>query len=290
MTAEQLRLDARPTLRDARMVLGLSGWMDGGDVSTDTIDHLAQAVRAERLGRIDPEDFYIYNIPGSMEVAAMFRPHAKIEDGLVTAYDPPSTDLWYSEAHNLVLAKGREPNLRWAQWADCLLAAAERCDVRRVYFVGSVAGLVPHTREARLSSSVSDAKLKAFLEPFGVRFSEYEGPASVVTFLTRRAADRGLEMISLVAEIPAYIQGPNPKAVESVVRRLAVMLGLETVPLDTLRQISDAFEGKLNAILEDREELGQLIHKLEEDYDAEVFDTQMGDLKRWLEAQGIRLD
>jgi hypothetical protein len=29
---------------------------------------------------------------------------------------------------------------------------------------------------------------------------------------------------------------------------------------------------------------------MEEDYDNEMFDTQMGDLKEWLEKQGIRLD
>ena len=32
------------------------------------------------------------------------------------------------------------------------------------------------------------------------------------------------------------------------------------------------------------------IQKLEEDYDSDIFDTEMGDLKDWLEQQGIRLD
>lgn len=38
------------------------------------------------------------------------------------------------------------------------------------------------------------------------------------------------------------------------------------------------------------QKLAERIQKLEEDYDNEVFDTQMTDLKDWLEQQGIRLD
>lgn len=47
-------------------------------------------LHAEAVAEIDPEPFYIYNMPGSMEVAAAFRPHVEIEKGLVKleqAYD-----------------------------------------------------------------------------------------------------------------------------------------------------------------------------------------------------------
>ena len=39
-----------------------------------------------------------------------------------------------------------------------------------------------------------------------------------------------------------------------------------------------------------RPELAEKIGKLETEYHSEVFDTQMGDLRDWLEGQGIRLD
>jgi proteasome assembly chaperone (PAC2) family protein len=289
MQPEPLILDSRPELSQGRMVLGLDGWMDGGEVSTGTLDHLIDTTEAQPFGRIDPEAFYIYSFPGSMEVAALFRPHTKIRDGRVIGYDPPQTRLHVSESDDLILAKGREPNLRWSEYIDCLLTVAEQSNTEMIYFVGSVAGLVPHTREPRISASVSDASLKPMLEQNGMHFSNYEGPASVITAMTREAGLRSIPMVAMVAEIPAYVQGRNPRAIESVVRRLSAMLGIE-VRLEPLRHVSDAFEEKLQEVIEDREDLAEFIAKLEEDYDNEVFDTQMGDLKQWLESRGIRLD
>jgi hypothetical protein len=289
MPASQLEIHARPRLRDARMVMGLTGWMDGGDVSTGTVECLVEKLAAERLAEIRPEDFYLYNFPGTMEISSMFRPYAKIEDGLVTAYRPPFNVFHCDEASNLILFEGKEPNFRWQDFADCVFELAGRFEVRRIYFIGSVAGVVPHTRGPRLFSSVSDESLKAELEPFGVRFSDYEGPAGIATFMTATAAERGIGMATLVAEIPAYIQGRNPRCIEAVTRHLAAMLKLQ-IALDDLRAVSDAFERKVTKVVAKRPELSELVRKLESDYDSEVFDTQMGDLKSWLHQQGIRLD
>jgi len=289
MASKQLTIHARPRLKNARMVLGLSGWMDGGEVSTGTIKCLIRKLDARRLAEIQPEEFYVYSFPGSMEVSALFRPYTKIKDGLIRAYRPAANMFYYSEDSNLILFHGKEPNFNWQQYAECIFSLVSAFDVTMIYFVGSVAGLVPHTREPRLFSSVSDESLKETLQDYGIRFTNYEGPASIVTFLTKLSGQRGLRMAALVAEIPAYVQGKNPKCIEGVSRRLAGILGLQ-IGLDKQRALSDAFEKKLNEIVQEKEELAKLIHKLEEDYDNEVFDTQMGDLKEWLEQQGIRLD
>ena len=62
------------------------------------------------------------------------------------------------------------------------------------------------------------------------------------------------------------------------------------VNFEELRKMGDAWEQRLNEVLEEKTELAELISKLEEGYDNEVFDTQMSDLKEWLERQGIRVD
>jgi len=284
-----LRIVARPSLDRPRLVFGLSGWMNGGDVSTGTIEYLARKCGADVLGEIDDEAFYLFSFPGSMELSALIRPFCKIEDGLITGYKMPRNALFCCEAQGLILMVGREPNLRWDQYADCVFSLCERFGVSAIWFIGSVAGLVPHSREPRLHASVSDEKLKPMLEQFRVRFSNYEGPASVVTYLTRRAAERGLPMVSLVAEIPAYVQGPNHRCIESAVRQLAGILNVQ-VPLDDLRAMGDRLERRLDEVLQKHPELLERIRKLEEDYDNDVFNTEMGDLKDWLEQKGIRLD
>jgi hypothetical protein len=78
-TPDSLRVDDDcPVLDQATLVLALTGWMDGGDVSTGTVRRLVDLLGARPIAEIDPEPFYIYNVPGSMEIAALFRPHVKI--------------------------------------------------------------------------------------------------------------------------------------------------------------------------------------------------------------------
>ena len=289
MTPGKLKIYKRPTLQKPRLLMGFSGWMDGGDVSTGTVQCLNEKLEAEKLAEIDPNGFYIYSFPGSMEITSLFRPHTKIKDGEIFSYKTPTNEFFYSEQDNLIMFVGKEPNLRWEEYSNCILSLCEEFDVGMIYFIGSVAGLVPHTREPRLFCSVSAPRLKDTFRHYGVSFSNYEGPASVVTHLTARCARRGLNMISLVATVPAYVQGNNPKCITTVTRRLAGMLELD-VELDDLQGISDEFEKKLNEAVLAQPELAGNINKLEEDYDNEIFNNEMGDLKDWLQQQGVRLD
>jgi proteasome assembly chaperone (PAC2) family protein len=263
--------------------------MDGGNVSTGTVKCLINRLGAEEFAEIEPEGFYIYSFPGSMEITALFRPHTKIKDGLIESYQRPTDAFFYNEENNLILFVGKEPHLQWEEFADCIFSVCSEFGVKEIYFIGSVAGLVPHTREPRIHCSVSDAKMKETFEQYGVRFTDYEGPASIITYLTFNAKKYNVDMATLVAPIPAYAQGKNPKCIEAVTRRLVGILGMQ-MELDDLRDIGDEFERKLTDVVEEQPELATNIRKLEEDYDNEIFDSEMGDLKTWLQQQGIRLD
>ncbi|MHC4157266.1 MAG: proteasome assembly chaperone family protein [Planctomycetota bacterium] len=289
MACDKLHINEIPNLSGPKMLLGFSGWMDGGEVSTGTVKYLVDKLDARKFADIEPEGFYIYSFPGSMEMTALFRPHTKITDGLIRTFEVPSNEFFYHEPSNLILFVGKEPNLQWSDFMDCIFSLCSQLDVGMMCFIGSVAGLVPHTREPRLLCSVSDPALKDTFQHYGVKFTNYEGPASFITCLTANAGRHGLSMASLVATIPAYVQGNNPKCIEAVTRRLAGILGLH-VEIDDLRHISDEFERRLSDAVQEQPELAGNIGKLEEDYDNEIFDTEMGDLKNWLQQKGIRLD
>ena len=289
MASNKLKIYKRPKLRNPRLLLGLSGWMDGGEVSTGTMKCLIDKLSAVRFAEIVPRGFYIYSFPGSMEITALFRPHTNIRNGIIRSFDIPANAFFCSEKNDLILFMGKEPNLYWEEFAECIFSICEEFGVEMIYFIGSVAGLVPHTREPRLFCSVSDAALKETFRHFGVRFTNYEGPASIVTYITANCNKRNLSMVSLVATIPAYVQGNNPKCIEAVTRRIAGMLGLE-IELTDLTTVSEEFEKKLGDIVQEQPELANSIQKMEEDYDNEIFNNEMGDLKNWLEQQGIRVD
>lgn len=289
MASDKLNITKKPNLHNPRLLLGFSGWMDGGNVSTGTIKYLVEKLGAEKFAEINPEGFYIYNFPGMMEVTALFRPHTKIENGLIKSFDIPKNQFFYAENEDLLLFLGKEPNLRWEEFAECIFLLCREFAASMIYFIGSVSGLVPHTREPRLFCSASDTQVRETLKHYGVNFTNYEGPASVITYLTNTCGSWDISMVSLVATIPAYVQGNNHKCIEAVARRLAGILGLE-IHLDDLRAISDEFEKRLSDAVQEQPELAENIRKLEEDYDNEIFDSEMGDLKKWLQQQGIRLD
>ncbi len=289
MPSESLHIFKKPNLNNPRLLIGLSGWMDSGEVSTGTVKCLISKLDARKLAEIEPDKFYIYNFPGSMEITALFRPHTRINNGLIDKYETQTSTFYYSEESNLILFLSKEPNLRWDDFADSIFTLCEEFGVEMIYFIGSVAGLVPHTREPRLFCSVSNPQLQTTFQHYGVKFSNYEGPASFTTHLTANCRKRNISMVSLMATTPAYVQGNNPRCIEAVTRRLVGMLDIET-DLEDLRLISDEFEKKINEVVQEQPELAGNIHKLEEDYDNEIFNSEMGELKMWLEQQGIRLD
>lgn len=267
--AKLLTYHSVPRLADATLVLAFSGWMDGGDVSTGTVERLINLLGARPFAEIDPEPFYIFNFPGTMEVAAMFRPHIEIDDGLITSVDMPTNTFYVYPPAHLVLFVGKEPNLCWRTFGECVFHVAETVCVSRILFVGSFGGAVPHTRQPRLYVTCSDQAVLKQMEAYGVRRSGYSGPGSFSSYLMTRAPSAGIEMTSLVVEIPGYLQGTNPASIEAVSRRLAQILQLP-LDLDSLRVAGTEWELQVSSVLEENDELAETVRRLEEQYDNEL--------------------
>ncbi|MCA9268475.1 MAG: PAC2 family protein, partial [Planctomycetales bacterium] len=258
-------------LEGSTLVLAFTGWMDGGDVSTGTVSRLVELLGAEPFAEIDAEPFTIYNLPGSMEVAALFRPRLTIEDGLVQSMEMPSNVFYVDEDSKLFLLLGKEPHLNWRLFGDAVFRLAKRCGVSRMLFVGSFGGPVPHTRQPRLYVACSDASLLPEMEQYGMRRTGYAGPGSFSSYLLSRAADEGVQMSSLVVEIPGYLQGANPLSIEAVSRRLAKILQL-SLDLDELRAASTQWELQISNLVEQNEEFAGKVRELEQQYDNDLLD------------------
>lgn len=274
---DYLRIRHCPALERATLVLAFTGWMDGGDVSTGTVRRLVDLLDAEAIAGIDSEPFYIYNFPGSMEITALFRPPVEIADGLIKSIEMPSNTFYCYEPADLVLFIGKEPHLRWQTFGKGILHFAEKLGVRRILFVGSFGGAVPHTREPRLYVTCSDADLLAEMDSYGVRRSSYEGPGSFTSYLMTEAAGAGLEMISLVAEIPGYLHGTNPLSIEAVTRRLSKILKLP-LDLDSLRAASTEWELHVSSVVEKNEELAEKVRELEQAYDNDLLSLESDEI------------
>jgi proteasome assembly chaperone (PAC2) family protein len=171
---------------------------------------------------------------------------------------------------------GREPNLNWPGFSDAIFEVARRLSVRRIIFMGSFGGTVPHTREPRLYGSVSEERLLPLLKQYDLRPTDYEGPASFATYLLTQSPSHAIEMLSIAVEIPGYLQGPNPLSIEAVTRRLSALLD---VPVDfsRLRQRSTRWELEVTEAVEKDPELAETVRKLEEQYDNELIEQGEGE-------------
>jgi proteasome assembly chaperone (PAC2) family protein len=91
-----------------------------------------------------------------------------------------------------------------------------------------------------------------------------------------QAESAGVQMISLVAEIPSYLNGTNPMSIEAVTRRLAKILKL---PLDlaSLRTASTEWELEVSNLVDQDEDLAGTVRQLEEAYDNELLELEAGE-------------
>ena len=289
MVRNKLHIFRKHDITSPRLVVGFSGWMNSGDVSIGSIEWLIDKFGATRTAAIAADGFYIYNLPGTMETAEEFRPYSRIDDGIVSAYEEPENLFYYDKVNHLMLFVGKEPNVNWDEFAECIIAVCKDYSICEIYFVGSVGGLVPHTRQGKIVCSLSDIRYRDEFAEHGFKFTNYSGPASFITHLLVRCAKHDIMMACLVLTTPAYIHGDNPKCMEAAILNLKNILGLK-VNLSKLRNLSDEFEKKLNDVISEMPELAESIEKLEEDFDKELINEEMGDLKAWLEEKGVRLD
>lgn len=78
MEASRFQIYEKPNVNAPRLLLGFTGWMDGGEVSSGTVRCLVEKLDATYFADIEPEGFYLYNLPGMMEMATLSRPHTRI--------------------------------------------------------------------------------------------------------------------------------------------------------------------------------------------------------------------
>lgn len=258
-------------LSNGTMLFAMTGWMDGGMVSTGTVEQLMEPRALTSVATIDADPFVIYNFPGSMEIAALFRPEVMMRGGMTVSLDMPENHVKIDSQANLAFFLGREPNLRWPTFAACVFDLCKVIGISRIIFIGSFGGTVPHTREPRMYASISNESLKPLVLEQGLRLSDYEGPAGFSSLLLEQCPAHSIDMISLVAEIPGYLQGRNPLSIEAVTRCVARMINVP-VNVDELRRASNEWEQEVTKAVQKDEELTSTVHKLEQRYDNELID------------------
>lgn len=261
-------------LRDPILVAAFEGWNDAANAASDAMRFLLRTFMATEAHELEPQEYSDFQAA---------RPHVEINNGVVKSLRWPSTKISiatvFGSGRDLILVHGIEPNLRWQQFCDEILAFAEVHDTRTVVTLGALLGDAPHTRDFPITGTASDP---ALVERLGLQRSSYQGPTGIIGVMSSAARVAELESISLWVPVPHYVSSaPSPKATYALLERFSTLL---EVPLD-LRNLGVASRGwqtHVDSMVETDGDLTAYVHELESRYDnddaASELETGFGDL------------
>ena len=185
------------------MIAGWHQWADAGNVSSGLPKYLIDETQARKIGEIKPDGFYLFQIPGTHH---FLRPVIKLDEGHREELRGRRNEFFYSgdDERGFLIFLGEEPHQNEEQYAEAFLDAIEELGVQRVAIVAGVHGPMPYDKNREISCVYSLPGMKEELSKYAVKFSNYEGGATIGIYLADRAEQRGIEIVVFYAMVPAY--------------------------------------------------------------------------------------
>ena len=185
------------------MVAGWHQWADAGTVSSGLPQYLIEQTQARKIGEIKADGFYLFQIPGTHH---LLRPVVKLNEGYREELEEKKNEFFYAgdEDTGFVVFLGEEPHRNEALYTEAFFDAVEQLGVRRVAAVAGVYGAVPYNMDRNISCVYSLPCMKDELQKYAVKFSNYEGGATISMYLADRAEERGIEFFRFCAFVPSY--------------------------------------------------------------------------------------
>ena len=116
---DHVEFDREPPANLTTLVIAFGGWIDAGRAATGALRHLTRDLRAERLARIIPEEFFVFT---------QERPEVRLRpDGGRDIHWPRSEFFaWHpgEGRDGLLLFCGPEPHQRWQAYTKAFLGVA----------------------------------------------------------------------------------------------------------------------------------------------------------------------
>ncbi len=244
MKEEGIHIGLPPSLRDPLLIAGFEGWGNALDISKTMVFYLIRKLGAKCFAKIDPDTFYRYDES---------RPIVNIENGALKNISSPGGSFYAaktgSDAHDIVILKAKEPNLRWLHFADLVLSLCEKLGVKTIISLGSMYDNVLHT-DRIISGVASNEGLFSKLSKKNVIPINYRGPSAIHSTLHSEGQKRGFQSVSLWCHCPYYLEGTTHFGLLSHLGSLLSFLGgfeldtkeIETSWLELNRQIQELIE------------------------------------------------
>ncbi len=249
-----------PELHDPVAVIAFSGWNDAASAATNAARWVARRLGARRFATIEADPFYDF---------AENRPSVRIDLKGGREIVWPQNEFFYARnptgPHDIVIAVGIEPNLRWQTFSSAYHEIFQKTGCAMAVSLGALLADVPHSRNVRVTGSAADPETATKL---GLTTSKYEGPTGILGTMHDLFRRSGMEAASLWANVPHYITtSQNPPATLALLERLQEMLGM-TFDFTELRSASTRFMNEVNTAVSANSDVADYVRRLEDAYDS----------------------
>jgi len=250
-----------PTLEHPVLVLGLEGWVDAGYAGATAVNALLESTRHELVATFDSD---------ALLDQRSRRPVLRVSHGVHGGLTWPELRLLAATdtgGRSLLVLVGPEPDLRWHEWSQEVVALGLRLGVELVVGLGAFPAPAAHTRPVRLAATASNEELAGKV---GFLPATMEVPAGAQAVLEVAFGDAGVPAIGVWARVPHYAVGtPYPEASAALLDKLAELTGL-TVDTTALRDAGRKARDQIQALIEASEEHSAMVRQLEQQQDAEL--------------------
>lgn len=185
------------------MIAGWRQWADAGSISSALPQYLVRITDARHIGSIKPENYYLFQIPGTHH---FLRPIIKLNDGFRKDLEVKRNDIYFANIgeKGLVIFLGDEPHLNVEAYTSAFFDVVQALNVKRVAIVGGVYGSMPYDKEREVGCIYSQPYMRAELDGYALRFSNYEGGSTIGSYIVARAQEQTAEYLAMYAFVPAY--------------------------------------------------------------------------------------
>ncbi len=283
MTAGYERASHR-ALTEPVLLMALEGWIDAGMAASTAV--------ATLLSDLDTEDVATFDADELLDHRAR-RPVLHLVAGVAESLSWPSIELLAAQdldGRDLLILAGPEPDHSWKGFGGAVVDLAAELGVTQVVGMGAYPATVPHTRPVRLS-------VTAGREDLAARWPYLRGtldvPAGAQAVVERFATDRGLDALTLWAQIPHYASAwPYPAGSAALLENVEAVTGLR-LPRGDLDQEATETNERLDTTIARNDEHTAMLHALEADADEAPSEGEIpsgdelaAELERFLRDQG----
>jgi proteasome assembly chaperone (PAC2) family protein len=250
-----------PSLERPALVLGLEGWVDAGYAAATAINALLESARHEVVATFDSD---------ALLDQRSRRPVLRVSHGVHGGLTWPELRLLSATdtgGRSLLVLAGPEPDLRWHEWSQEVVALGLRLGVELVVGLGAFPAPAPHTRPVRLAATASNEELAGRV---GFLPATMEVPAGAQAVLEVAFGEAGVPSIGVWARVPHYAAGtPYPEAAAALLDKLADLTGI-SIDTEALREAGRKARDQIQALIEASEEHSAMVRQLEQQQDNEL--------------------